>query len=85
MIIGAAPFETARTGHITLAGQGRYLKHPEETGAGAIVMPNGVQCDGRTTICVANPGVAFAHIVITSYSIHYTKLYEAGERIIIIT
>lgn len=62
-ITGAAPFDAAEESELTLAVDSKYLKRLDETRAGAIIVPKGIETPGRTLLAVANPGVAFAHIL----------------------
>lgn len=63
IITSAASFERAAPGQITFAGQPKFLKLLEETGAGAILVPLGVTCENRNLIRVKNPQIAFAKVL----------------------
>lgn len=62
VIRGAAPFEQADAHQITLAGDKVYLKRIGETGAGAVIVPEGADVPDRNLLAVKNPAVAFARI-----------------------
>lgn len=62
-ISGAASFETAAAGDITFAAGARYLKNLSETGAGAVLVPEGFAGDRPNIIRVKNPQVAFAMVL----------------------
>lgn len=60
VIRGAAPFETAGPGDLTLAGGAGYLKAIGTSGAGAFVVPERFSLPGRNLIQARWPMVAFA-------------------------
>ncbi|MFO7965510.1 MAG: UDP-3-O-(3-hydroxymyristoyl)glucosamine N-acyltransferase [Desulfobacterales bacterium] len=64
IINGAAGFEDAGPDDITYAGNPKFLGRIAETPAGAVLVPNGVQCPGKNIIEVENPRIAFNDIVI---------------------
>ena len=63
MIRGVAPFEKAGADDITLAGDRRFLKIIDQTGAGAVIVPGDFQCHTQTIVQVDNPQVAFAKVL----------------------
>jgi len=62
-VAGVAPFERAGPDDITYAGESRFLKRIDETGAGAILVPRGFEAAHRHLIGVDSPQVAFARIM----------------------
>jgi UDP-3-O-[3-hydroxymyristoyl] glucosamine N-acyltransferase len=62
VIRGSAGFETAAADQITYAGNAKYLKQLEETHAGAILVPEGVEQAKTTLILVKNPRIAFNRV-----------------------
>jgi len=71
VIRGAASFEDAASDEITLAGTGRFLKKIDQTGAGAVIVPENFQGTSRTILQVDNPQAAFARVL---------KLFHAPPR-----
>jgi UDP-3-O-[3-hydroxymyristoyl] glucosamine N-acyltransferase len=63
LISGAAPFDEAGDGEITVASNVQFLKQIDESAAGAILVPRGIQSEGRTLIQVDIPMVAFAKVL----------------------
>lgn len=63
VICGVAPFEDAENNDITLAGNPKFLKRLNETGAGAVIVPLDCKTDLKTIIRVKNPQVAFAKVL----------------------
>lgn len=62
-ISGVAPFERASAEDVTLAGTAKFLKHLDESKAGAIIVPPHTSPCNRDLLRVANPQVAFAQVV----------------------
>lgn len=62
-ISGVAPFDTADSTQLTLAGGNKYLKRIDDTRAGAVMVPAGFQAPGKNLIQVGNPQLAFARVV----------------------
>ena len=63
VICGAASFEDAKEYDITFAGDAGFLKKIEETGAGAVIVPQNFSESSKNLIQVKNPKVAFAKIL----------------------
>lgn len=61
-IRGAAGFESAGGDHITYAGSVGYLNRISDTGAGAVLVPEGFDHAKANLIVVKNPRVAFNRI-----------------------
>jgi UDP-3-O-[3-hydroxymyristoyl] glucosamine N-acyltransferase len=62
-ISGAASFEDAKANEITFAGQSKFLKRIDETGAGAIIVPKDFDAGSRIVIRVHNPQLAFIKVL----------------------
>ena len=58
-ISGVAPFEDASPEQLVFAGNAEYLKKIEETGAGAVLVPEEPESTTKALIVVANPRVSF--------------------------
>lgn len=63
IISNTAPFENAGSNHITYAGETRFLKKIDETGAGAIIVPETFQASHLHLVRVKHPQVAFAKLL----------------------
>lgn len=63
VICGVAPFDAAGPADITLAEGPAYLKRLTETGAGAVIVPQGVESDLKPLIQAPNPRLAMARIM----------------------
>lgn len=63
VISGVAPFDAAGPGDITLAEGPAYLKRLAQTGAGAVIVPQGFETDLKPVIQAANPRLALARIM----------------------
>jgi UDP-3-O-[3-hydroxymyristoyl] glucosamine N-acyltransferase len=63
MIGGAAPFELAGEGQITVAGNAKFLKKIGSCAAAAIIVPLDFETDTHNLLQVDNPMVAFAKIM----------------------
>ena len=62
-ISGIAPFEDADAGQITFAGGSKFLKRIDRCRAGAIIVPDTFSMPAKNLIRVANPQLAFTHVV----------------------
>lgn len=62
-ISGAAPFELAGEGQITVAGNAKFLKKIGNCAAAAIIVPLDFETDTHNLLQVDNPMVAFAKIM----------------------
>lgn len=62
-IRGAAPFDHATPDDITFAGNAKFLKKIDETGAGAVIVPNDFHDSLKSIVRVDNPYVAFARVL----------------------
>lgn len=62
-IRGAASFEDAKSDEITFASQSKFLKKIEETGAGAIIVPQNFQSSVKNILQVENPQIAFIKVL----------------------
>ena len=63
VIGGVAPFDAAGPGDITLAEGPAYLKRLAQTGAGAVIVPQGFETDLKPVIQAKNPRLALARIM----------------------
>jgi len=63
IISGVAPFERAGREEITLAGSAAYWNRIDQTAAGAVIVPPGVEIHGRDLIETATPQVAFTKLI----------------------
>ena len=63
MISGAAPFELAGEGQITVASTAKFLKKIGDCAAAAVIVPPDFQIDTHNLLQVDNPMVAFAKIM----------------------
>ncbi len=63
VICGATSFEDAKGYDITFAGDAGFLKKIEETGAGAVIVPQNFSESLKNLIQVKNPKVAFAKVL----------------------
>lgn len=63
LISGAAPFEKAGGREITYAGDAKFLKRIQASGAGAIIVPKRFEAEALNLIGVENPQVAFAWVL----------------------
>jgi len=63
VICAAASFEDAKEYDITFAGDTGFLKKIEETGAGAVIVPQNFSESSKNLIQVKNPKVAFAKVL----------------------
>ncbi len=63
MIGGAAPFESAGSREITVAGNAKFLKKMDDCKAGAIIVPRDYESRGRNLVRTDNPMVAFAKVL----------------------
>ncbi|MDY6823102.1 MAG: UDP-3-O-(3-hydroxymyristoyl)glucosamine N-acyltransferase [Thermodesulfobacteriota bacterium] len=63
-ITGAAPFDLAGAWEITLATGRSYLDRLDQTAAGAVIVPEGVDCGTRNRIVAKNPQAVFARALI---------------------
>lgn len=57
------PFESARSGHLTLAVKASYLSHLDQTGASAVIVPEEVPATEKSLLIAENPKLAFAKIL----------------------
>ena len=62
LIRGVAGFETVTSDQITYAGNAAYLKQIDDTPAGAILVPFGVENPSKNLIQVENPRIAFNRV-----------------------
>lgn len=62
-INGVAGIKDATEGQITFVANPRYLSQMEKTKASAIIVCKGMQCNGKSTIQVQNPYLAWAKVV----------------------
>jgi UDP-3-O-[3-hydroxymyristoyl] glucosamine N-acyltransferase len=62
-ILGPAPFEGAGPEHITFAGQKKYIRKLETSGAGAVLVPMDTSCESKDIIRVKNPQLAFTKVI----------------------
>ncbi|MDY6905224.1 MAG: UDP-3-O-(3-hydroxymyristoyl)glucosamine N-acyltransferase [Thermodesulfobacteriota bacterium] len=60
---GAAPFDLARAGDITLAAGKSFLDRLEKTAAGAVIVPVKVDCPIPDRIRAENPQAVFARVL----------------------
>ena len=81
-IHAVAPFEQATEDQITFADGPKFLKRLEETGAGAVIVPETFEVAGRNLLQAKNPRVAFAR---TAALLHPTPTPPPGidERAVI--
>jgi UDP-3-O-[3-hydroxymyristoyl] glucosamine N-acyltransferase len=63
VISGAAPFDEASSGKITVAFSKRYLSRLESTTASAVIVPPGIRSKEKTLLSVDNPKLAFAQVL----------------------
>ncbi len=70
-----APFESAGEGDITFAGRPEFIKRIGECRASAIIVPEGVEAEGRTLLYVDNPLSAFVDVIRIFYP---EKIYREG-------
>lgn len=63
VIHGPAPFESAGPDEITFAGSGKYIKHLENSKAGAVIVPGDTKTAPVNLVTVENPQVAFAKVL----------------------
>ncbi len=76
---GAAPFENAGEDQITFAQSPKLLKEIEETGAGAVIVPND-SCNGtKNLVVVENPKAAFAKVLLKFYTPVHPKKQVSSE------
>ena len=62
-IRGAASFEEATGDEITFAGNAKFLRRIDETGAGAVIVPRDFQAAAKNLIRVENPQLAFIKVL----------------------
>lgn len=62
-VSGAAPFEAAAAGEVTYAGEARFLKNLDHTGAGAVLVPQDYNGSRANVIRVKHPQAAFAAVL----------------------
>ncbi len=62
-ICNVASFETAKSDNITFAGDARYIQKLSETGAGAVIVPNGTKGLNGNIVYSSNPRIAFAKLM----------------------
>ena len=60
---GFAPANAATEGHLTFAENKKYFEQAQESGASAILVPEGTGPSRKTLICVKNPRLAFARVL----------------------
>jgi len=58
-----APIDTARSGDLTFLSNPKYRSQLTVTEATAVIVPPGIEVDGKTTLVCANPYLAFAKIL----------------------
>ena len=63
VICGIASFEDAKGYDITFASDAGFLKKIEETGAGAVIVPQNFNESSKNLIQVKNPKIAFAKVL----------------------
>jgi UDP-3-O-[3-hydroxymyristoyl] glucosamine N-acyltransferase len=63
VISGAAPFDQAGEGDITVAGNAKFLKKIDSCNAAAIIVPPNIEAAGHNLVQVENPMVAFAKVL----------------------
>lgn len=74
-IKGVSAFEMAEDGDITFAARHDFIKKIEESHASAIIVPEGVQAEGKTLLYVDNPLSAFVKVI---RIFHPEKSYKPG-------
>ena len=68
VICGVASFEDAKGYDITFAGDAGFLKKIEETGAGAVIVPQNFSESSKNLVQVNNPKVAFTKVLNLFYT-----------------
>jgi len=67
VIRGAAPFDGATLSDVTFAATPGFLKKIDQTGAGAVIVPESFESDRKNLIRVQNPQLAFAKVLTHFY------------------
>jgi UDP-3-O-[3-hydroxymyristoyl] glucosamine N-acyltransferase len=62
-LTGVAPIESAGPHQLSFVRSLRWARHIEETRAGALIVPEGVDCGGRPAIPSPDPGLDFVRAV----------------------
>lgn len=77
IIKGASSFESAKKDHIILAGSAKYLSRLDQTGAGAVIVPENFDTSSisRDMVAVENPMAVFSKILEMFYPKQEIKQY----------